>query len=64
MGEAPLSTERVLLIFSQPLPEALVAEIHQLLSNADITIYQSKVREGIPVPVGKSNNWKMVLGTY
>lgn len=53
MGEAPLSCERLLFVVSLQLPETLVAEIKQLFPNDDVTVYQSKPKEDVPVPAGK-----------
>lgn len=52
MGEAPLRTDRVLFIHNQLLPDNLLEEIRRKFANAEVTTYQSKSREGIPVPVG------------
>ncbi|KAJ6111780.1 hypothetical protein N7523_007841 [Penicillium sp. IBT 18751x] len=51
MGETSLSSERVLFVISLPIPEALVAEIKQQFPNDDVTVYQSKPKEAVPVPV-------------
>ncbi|KAJ5118715.1 uncharacterized protein N7443_007647 [Penicillium atrosanguineum] len=50
MGETPLPSERLLFIVSLQLPEWVVAEIQQVFPNDDVTVYQSKPKEAVPVP--------------
>lgn len=52
MGEAPFSSESVLVIFFRDLPAALVQDIRRKFSDAEVTVYKSRVQEGIPVPPG------------
>lgn len=52
MGEASFSSERVLVIFFRDLPAALVQDIRRKFADAEVTVYKSRVHEGIPVPPG------------
>lgn len=58
MGEAPLNTERVLLIFYQELPQELIGDIKRKFSDAELTIYKSRGFEDIPVPAGMPSGRK------
>ncbi|KAJ5818828.1 hypothetical protein N7474_004419 [Penicillium riverlandense] len=48
MGEAPLSKERLLVIFYQELPASLVGYIKSKFSNAEVTVYRPI--KDVPVP--------------
>ncbi|KAJ5520945.1 D-isomer specific 2-hydroxyacid dehydrogenase NAD-binding [Penicillium fimorum] len=48
MGDAPLPSEHVLVVFYRTMPPELKEVIRNKLSNAEVTIYQSQ--EGVPVP--------------
>ena len=50
MGDAPLPTEHVLVIFYPNMPEEVKEVIQQKFSHAETTIYES---QGSPVPSGK-----------
>ncbi|KXG52100.1 D-isomer specific 2-hydroxyacid dehydrogenase, NAD-binding [Penicillium griseofulvum] len=48
MGDAPISSEHVLVVFYQAMPEELEDVIRQKFSDAEVTIHQSQ--GGVPVP--------------
>ncbi|KAJ6010056.1 hypothetical protein N7522_005072 [Penicillium canescens] len=48
MGDAPLPSEHVLIIFYQHMPESLQEEFRHKFTGAEVTIYQSQ--PGVPVP--------------
>jgi hypothetical protein len=51
MGDAPILSEHVLVVFYRVMPPELKDVIRQKFSDAEVTIYQSQ--EGVPVPSGK-----------
>jgi hypothetical protein len=51
MGDAPLPSEHVLIVFYQHMPEPLQEEFRRKFAGAEVTIYQSQ--PGVPVPPGK-----------
>lgn len=51
MGDAPLPTEHVLVIFYPTMPAELKEVIRQKFPDAEVTIYE--VQTGVPVPPGK-----------
>lgn len=62
MGEAQLSRERLLIVFDEPLPAPLIAEVNRKFSPAEVTVYYAE--RFAPLPSGQSEQNVAIQGSH